>query len=230
MVNIFMDDLLGEGEYIRGESEVKTLRLSGEKRQQRLENLQTVEVVNTNSALKLWNAYLKSSAPLLKVTFDSTTAKDERDVTFLTQMHPLVKQAAAYESTKFPCEIALSATSEEMAPQIRLLQNADQEVVDKLRSDILNTIPAWRNQMVLALGIEHTTRALNAQNALDEMTNELFRKNAETLKQINADIITSINEVVKIHEEGSQKRAEAQEELVKIETELKDALLKAGSR
>lgn len=230
MVNIFMDDLLGEGEYIRGKSEVKTLRLFGEKRQQLLENLQTVEVVNTNSALKLWNAYLKSSAPLLKVTFDSTTAKDERDVTFLTQMHPLVNQAAAYESTKFPCEIALSATSEEMAPQIRLLQNADQEVVDKLRSDILNTIPAWRNQMVLALGIEHTTRALNAQNALDEMTNELFRKNAETLKKINADIITSINEVVKIHEEGSQKRAEAQEELVKIETELKDALLKVGSR
>ena len=148
MVNIFMDDLLGEEEYIQGKSEVKTLRLSGEKRQQLLENLQTVEVVNTNSALKLWNVYLKSSAPLLKVTFDSTTAKDERDVTFLTQMHPLVKQAAAYESTKFPCEIALSATSEEMAPQIRLLQNADQEVVDKLRSDILNTIPAWRNQMV----------------------------------------------------------------------------------
>lgn len=225
-----MDDLLGEEEYIRGKSEVKTLRLSGEKRQQLLENLQMVEVVNTNSALKLWNVYLKSSAPLLKVTFDSATAKDERDVTFLTQMHPLVKQAAAYESTKFPCEIALSATSEEMAPQIRLLQNADQEVVDKLRSDILNTIPAWRNQMVLALGIEHTTRALNAQNALDEMTNELFRKNAETLKKINADIITSINEVVKIHEKGSQKRAEAQEELVKIETELKDALLKAGSR
>ena len=102
MVNIFMDDLLGEGEYIRGKSEMKTLRLSGEKRQQLLENLQTIEVVNTNNALKLWNAYLKSSVPLLKVTFDSTTAKDERDVTFLTQMHPLVKQAAAYESTKFP--------------------------------------------------------------------------------------------------------------------------------
>ena len=116
MVNIFMDDLLGEGEYIRGKSEVKTLRLSGEKRQQLLENLQTVEVVNTNNALKLWNAYLKSSAPLLKVTFDSATAKDDRNVTFLTQMHPLVKQAAAYESAKFPCEIAVSATSEEIAP------------------------------------------------------------------------------------------------------------------
>lgn len=118
MVNIFMNDFLGEGEYIRGKSEVKTLRLSGEKRQQLLENLQTVDAVNANNALKLWKVYLKSSAPLLKVTFDSTTAKDERNVTFLTQMHPLVRQAAAYESTKFPCEIALSATSEEIAPGV----------------------------------------------------------------------------------------------------------------
>lgn len=139
----------------------------------------------------------------------------------------------------------------QMAPQIRLLQNADQEVVDKLRSDVINTIPLWRNQMVLALGIEHTTRALNAQSAVDEMTNEMFRRNAEMLKQgsidaahasergvvdietlrkVNADIITSINEVVKIHEEGSKKRAEAQEELAKIEDELKQALLEAGTR
>lgn len=116
MVNIFMNDFLGEGEYIRGKSEVKTLRLSAEKRQQLLENFQTIDMVNTNNALKIWNAYLKSSVSTLKVTFDSTTAKDERDVTFLTQMHPLVRQAAAYESTKFPCEIALSATSEEIAP------------------------------------------------------------------------------------------------------------------
>lgn len=139
----------------------------------------------------------------------------------------------------------------QMAPQIRLLQNADQQVVDKLRSDVINTIPLWRNQMVLALGIEHATRALNAQSAVDEMTNEMFRRNAETLKQgaidaavasergivdvetlrkVNSDIITSINEVVKIHEEGSKKRAEAQVELAKIEDELKQALLEAGSR
>ena len=139
----------------------------------------------------------------------------------------------------------------QMAPQIRLLQNADQEVVDKLRSDVINTIPLWRNQMVLALGIEHTTRALDAQSAVDEMTNEMFRCGAETLKQgaidaalasergiidietlrkVNADIITSINEVVKIHEEGSKRRSEAQQELVKIEDELKQALLEAGSR
>ena len=139
----------------------------------------------------------------------------------------------------------------QMAPQIRLLQNADQEVVDKLRSDIINTIPLWRNQMVLALGIEHSRRALDAQSAVTEMTNEMFRRNAETLKQgaidaalaseraivdvetlkkVNADIIASINEVVKIHEEGTKRRTEAQVELAKIEDELKSALLEAGSR
>ena len=187
------------------------------------------------------------STKLVELQEKADTTRDQLDV----QMYGDYADAC----TRFEKRLAeLEMTrllSIQMAPQIRLLQNADQEVVDKLRSDILNTIPAWRNQMVLALGIEHTTRALNAQNALDEMTNELFRKNAETLKQgaidaalasersivdvetlkkINADIITSIDEVVKIHEEGSQKRAEAQEELVKIETELKDALLKAGSR
>ena len=138
-----------------------------------------------------------------------------------------------------------------MAPQIRLLQNADQEIVDKLRSDIINTIPLWRNQMVLALGIEHARKALSAQSAVDEMTNEMFRRNAETLRQgaidaaqasergivdvetlrkVNADVIASINEVVKIHEEGSRRREQAQQELAKIEDELKQALLEAGSR
>ena len=139
----------------------------------------------------------------------------------------------------------------QLAPQIRLLQNADQEVVDRLASDIINTIPLWRNQMVLALGIEHTRKTLDAQSAVNEMTNELLRKNAETLKmgaidaakasesgivdietlrKCNDDIISSINEVVKIHEEGSRKRAEAEVEIVRIEEELKQALLAAGNR
>ena len=187
------------------------------------------------------------STKLVELQEKTDTTRDQLDV----QMYRDYTDACARFEKRLADLEMTRLLSIQMAPQIRLLQNADQEVVDKLRSDILNTIPAWRNQMVLALGIEHTTRALNAQNALDEMTNELFRKNAETLKQgaidaalasersivdvetlkkINADIITSIDEVVKIHEEGSQKRAEAQEELVKIETELKDALLKAGSR
>ncbi len=137
------------------------------------------------------------------------------------------------------------------APQIRLLQNADQEIVDKLKTDIVTTIPLWRNQMVLALGIEHSRRALDAQSAVTDMTNEMFRRNAETLKQgaidaaiasekaivdvetlqkVNNDIITSINEVVKIHEEGTKRRQKASQELAKIEDELKQALLEAGSR
>ena len=137
------------------------------------------------------------------------------------------------------------------APQIRLLQNADREVADKLRSNVINTIPLWRNQMVLALGIEHSRRALDAQSAVTDMTNEMFRRNAETLKQgaidaavaseraivdvetlkkVNADIISSINEVVKIHEEGAKRRSEAQGELAKIEDELKQALLQISNR
>ncbi len=149
-------------------------------------------------------------------------------------------------------DLELSRTvSIQLAPQIRLLQNADQEGVDRLASDIINTIPLWRNQMVLALGIEHTRKALDAQSAVNEMTNELLRKNAETLKmgaidaakasesgivdietlrKCNDDIISSINEVVKIHEEGSRKRAEAEVEIVRIEEELKQALLAAGNR
>lgn len=114
MVNLFMEDMLGEGEYILGKSEIKTMRLSNDKRQQLLDNLRNINIVNANNALKLWKAYLKSNEPMLKVTFDGMTAKDERNVTFLTQMHPLVKQAAAFESKKFPCEIALSVTSEDI--------------------------------------------------------------------------------------------------------------------
>ena len=113
------------------------------------------------------------------------------------------------------------------APQVRMLQNNDRELLDKLQSSLANTIPLWRNQLVLSLGIEHTSRALAAQGALSEKTNELLRKNSETLKmatvetakqseksivdidtlkQCNRDLIASINEVIKIHEQGKVQR------------------------
>lgn len=131
-------------------------------------------------------------------------------------------------------------------PQVRMLQNNDREMLDKLQSSLANTIPLWRNQLVLSLGIEHTSRALSAQGALADKTNELLKKNSEilklatvetakqserpivdidTLKQCNRDLISSINEVVKIHEQGSIQRIKAQEELVKIEADLKQAML-----
>lgn len=134
------------------------------------------------------------------------------------------------------------------APQVRMLQNNDREMMDKLQSSLANTIPLWRNQLVLSLGIEHTSRALAAQGALADKTNELLKKNSETLKmatvetakqserpiididtlkQCNGDLIASINEVVKIHEQGAVQRAKAQEELVKIEEDLKQAMVEA---
>lgn len=132
------------------------------------------------------------------------------------------------------------------APQVRMLQNNDRELLDKLQSAIANTIPLWRNQLVLSLGIEHTNRTLEAQATLADKTNELLKKNSETLKmatietakqserpivdmdtlrQCNKDLITSIKEVVKIHEQGAAQRAKAREELVKIEEELKQTML-----
>ncbi len=140
--------------------------------------------------------------------------------------------------------------SMQSAPQVRMLQNNDREMLDKLQSSIANTIPLWRNQLVLSLGIEHTRRALDAQNTLADKTNELLRKNSETLKmatvetakaaerpivdietlrQCNKDLISSIREVIKIHEQGAAKREKAQEELFRIESELKQAMLEASN-
>jgi len=139
----------------------------------------------------------------------------------------------------------------QVAPQIRLLQDNDQEMLEKIQSSLVNTIPLWRHQMVLALGIEHTQKALSAQNMITEKTNELLTRNAETLKmatvetakeaersvvdiatlkRCNQQLISSISEVVKIHEQGAKRRQDAEMELVKVEQELKQALLEAGSK
>lgn len=148
MVNVFMDDFLGKGEYLRGKQEIKTLRLSADKRQMLLNNLKELKIVNNNIASKLWNAYLKSDKQALSVTFDSTTAKDNRDVAFFTQMHPFVVQAAQYESSKFPCEIGISVSNEDipagdyefliyawryvgLRPDIKLMAISENEYVQK---------------------------------------------------------------------------------------------------
>lgn len=134
----------------------------------------------------------------------------------------------------------------QMAPQIRLLQNNDAELVEKIQSSITNTIPLWKNQIVLALGISNSKKALKQQQAVSELTNDMLKKNSETLKQgsidiakesekaiidietlkkTNRDIIETLDTVIKIHEDGRVKRAEAEKELETIEKELKDKLL-----
>ena len=134
----------------------------------------------------------------------------------------------------------------QMAPQIRLIQNNDTLMTEKIQSTLVNTIPLWKSQMVLALGVAHSQQAADAQKAVTDMTNELLRKNAETLKMssietakqsergivdietlktTNESLISTLDEVMRIQQEGRQKRQEAETELRRIENDLKNKLL-----
>lgn len=134
----------------------------------------------------------------------------------------------------------------QMAPQIRLLQNNEAELVEKIQGSLINTIPLWKNQIVLALGINNAKQALGAQKAVTELTNDMLKKNSEILKQgsiqiaeeseraivdvetlqkTNRDIIETLDKVIEIHENGRVRRQEAEKELQNIEQELKDKML-----
>ena len=130
------------------------------------------------------------------------------------------------------------------APQIRLVQNSDTMMVEKIQTTVVNTIPLWKSQMVLALGVEHASQAAQAQ--VTDMTNDLLRKNAEvlkvasveaakesergivdleTLQNTNASLISTLDEVMQIQADGRMKRQAAEVELRKMEDELKNKLL-----
>ena len=134
----------------------------------------------------------------------------------------------------------------QMAPQIRLVQNNDTLMSEKIQSTLVNTIPLWKSQMVLALGVAHSRQAAQAQREVTDMTNELLKKNAatlkmatvetakesergivdiETLKVTNESLISTLDEVIRIQDEGRQKRREAEAELGRIENQLKQKLL-----
>ena len=134
----------------------------------------------------------------------------------------------------------------QMAPQIRLLQNNDSLLVERIQSTLSNTLPLWKSQMVLALGMHHSQEALKAQTAVTDMTNELLKQNAQALKvgtiqtakeaergiidietliQTHQDLIDTINEVMEIQSQGHAKRIEAEKTLYSMEAELKKKLL-----
>ncbi len=136
------------------------------------------------------------------------------------------------------------------APQIRLVQNSNTVMIDKIQSTLVNTIPLWKNQMVIALGIQHSTEAARAQRQVSDMTNELLKKNAtalkmatvetakeaergivdmETLKNTNESLISTLDEVMKIQTEGREKRRQAEVELQNMENQLKDKLLQIST-
>jgi len=134
----------------------------------------------------------------------------------------------------------------QMGPQTRLLQNNNTLMIEKIQSSLVNTIPLWKSQMVLALGLEHSRQATAAQSAVTNTTNELLKKNAEmlklgtvetareaersiidieTLQHTNQQLIDTLDEVITIQRDGAQKRKEAEAELGRIEGELKQKLL-----
>ena len=138
------------------------------------------------------------------------------------------------------------AISLQMAPQIRLIQSNDIAMSEKIQSTLVNTIPLWKSQMVIAIGLDHATDAAKAQRAVSDMTNELLKKNAEalkvasvetakesergivdieTFKSTNQTLMTTLDEVMKIQEEGRARRQSAEEDLQRIENEMRDKLL-----
>jgi uncharacterized protein YaaN involved in tellurite resistance len=144
-------------------------------------------------------------------------------------------------------DLKLSRTiTMQTGPQLRLIQNGNQALVEKIQSSILNTIPLWKNQIVIAITLFRQKKALKLQREVTDTTNELLKKNAEllkesttgiakesergivdieTLKKVNDDLITTIEETLKIQTEGKSKRQQAEQELVKIEDQLKNKLL-----
>ena len=172
-------------------------------------------------------------------------AEESQDQTDIQAVNDMTSTINRFEKKIYDLKTT-RIISIQMAPQIRLIQNNDSELVEKIQSSIINTIPLWKNQVVIALGITHAKQALGAQQQVTELTNEMLKKNSETLKQgtieitkeseraivdvetlqkTNQDIIETLNQVIEIHENGRIKRAEAEVELEKIEDELKKKLL-----
>ena len=185
------------------------------------------EVTNTELAQK------RTRAEKSGLSEDAQAVKDLED-----QINRFEKKIHDLELTRM---IAIQT-----APQIRLIQSSDTMMVEKIQSTLVNTIPLWKNQMVLALGIEDSTKAARAEAAVTEMTNKLLTANAEKLKQAtietaqasergivdmetlrktNESLITTLDEVARIQSEGREKRAAAETELRQLEKDLKDRLL-----
>ena len=157
----------------------------------------------------------------------------------------LADQCERFEKKLYDLELTRNI-SLQMGPQIRLLQNNNSMMAEKIQSTIVNTIPLWKNQMVLALGLAHSQRAMEAERAVTDMTNDLLKKNAdalkmgtletaresqrgivdiETLQQTNKSLIETLDELNKIQSEGRAKRQAAEQELTRIEDELKQKMM-----
>lgn len=188
---------------------------------------------------KLSKVYNEEIPALIEKSNKTGLPEDAQSVKDLTEL------ANRFEKKIHDLELT-RMISLQMAPQIRLVQNNDSIMAEKIQSTIVNTIPLWKSQMVLALGVHNSTEAAKAQREVTDMTNMMLRKNAETLKTstietakesergivdietlkiTNESLISTLDEVMRIQTEGRQKRREAEKELNRIEEELKNKLL-----
>lgn len=183
-------------------------------------------------------AELQAKAAASGLPEDAQAAKD------------LAEQCDRFEKKLYDLQLTRTV-SMQTGPQIRMVQNSDNLMAEKIQSTIVNTIPLWKNQMVIAIGVEHATQAAKAQREVSEATNELLKKNAdalklatveaakesergivdiETLRHTNEQLISTLDEVMLIQTEGKEKRVAAEQELVEIESQLKEKLLEAAKK
>ena len=221
------DIILLDGMYQKNVEYFKTLEIYIEAGKQK------VKEANEITLPKLRDEAVKSSNPLaaqVVTDFEESVARFEKKVHDLELSRTIALQTA---------------------PQIRLIQNNDKMLVERVNSTILNTIPLWKNQMVIALGLVKQQKAIQMQRQVSEATNNLLRKNAEMLKQntidttrenergivdvetieeVNAKLIETVQEVLKIQQEGRSQRQNAEKELVRIEENLKQTLISATNQ
>ena len=246
-----------KAKYAKAEVNVQTIANELEKHQVTL--LKDVDVLDKMYDLNL-NYYKELTMYILA---GKKRLEEERNTTLLelqkkAEQSGLPEDAEAAKDFANKCDrfekklydLELTRTiAMQTGPQIRMVQSSDTMMAEKIQSTIVNTIPLWKNQMVIAMGIEHATQAARAEREVNDMTNNLLRKNAdalkvatiesakeaergivdiETLKHTNESLISTLDEVLKIQTEGKEKRREAEAELAQIENQLKDKLIEAA--
>lgn len=211
------------------------------------------ELYKTNLLyFKELNMYIIAGKEKLRILYDETIpeykikAEETNDELDAQKLRDLLDSVDRFEKKIFDLELSRQV-SLQMGPQIRLLQNNDAQLADKIQSSIINAIPLWKNQLVISLGLANAKSALEAQQKVTDMTNSLLKKNSEmlkmgtleiakeseksvisieTVKKVNQDLIATINGVLEIQQKGREQRQVAEVELQKAETELKNILIK----
>jgi uncharacterized protein YaaN involved in tellurite resistance len=237
-------------------AEVNVEKISGVLETHQMQLMKDVAMLDKMYDLNL--AYFKELSMYIlagKKRLEEVRATELADLIDKANKSSLPEDAQAAKDLEALCErfekkiydLELTRTiAMQTAPQIRLVQSSDSLMIEKIQSTVVNTIPLWKSQMVIALGVEHANEAAKAQQQVTDMTNELLKKNAEklkvatvesakasergivdleTLKTTNQALISTFDDVMRIQNEGRQKRQEAETELNRMEKELKDKLL-----